>query len=236
MFSEREDKSDRDTWAYLGIFHPLVKRVTLNEGAEMIGGGLVFSDSHPVAFTTFACHLLAKNVTMSIFFNKDKNLRFTRPHRPLDAFDWIWEARDQHGLYIHPFLAFIHNGTSGYGIASATGTRLKEGSVVARIPKTCIMSPRTTYVPLRAVLTTVDWPAIVKLALVFLYEFWLKKASRFAGYNAIFCGKEGELVVPDVPRLWKHEDKVYLAGTEIEDRRGDSDVCPSPDVRLILSG
>ena len=167
---------------------------------------------------------------MSIFFKMDKNLRFAHPPRPLDAFDWIWEARDQHGLYIHPYLAFIHNSNSGYGIASATGTRLKEGTVVARIPKTCVMSPRTTHVPLRAVLATVDWPAIVKLALVFLYEFWLKKASRFAGYNAIFYGKEGELVVPDVPRLWSNEDKTYLAGTEIEDRREDSDVCSSPDI------
>jgi hypothetical protein len=148
-----------------------------------------------------------------------------RPVRKLDALDWIWDARDQYGLYIHPSLAFIHNETSGYAVATATTKLLKKGTVVARIPKSCIMSPRTTHVPLRAVLETVDWPAIVKLALVFLYEFRLKKASRFAGYNMLFCDEDGGLVVPDVPRLWSHEDKTYLGGTEIADRNGNSDVC-----------
>jgi hypothetical protein len=144
--------------------------------------------------------------------------------RKLDALNWIWDARDQYGLYIHPSLAFIHNKTSGYAVATATTKPLKKGTVVARIPKSCIMSPRTTHVPLRAVLETVDWPAIVKLALVFLYEFWLKKASRFAGYNMLFCDEDGGLVVPDVPRLWSQENRAYLAGTEIADRNGDSDV------------
>jgi len=147
------------------------------------------------------------------------------PVNKLDALNWIWDARDQYGLYIHPHLAFIHTHTGGYAVATASTKPLKEGTVVARIPKSCIMSPRTTHVPLRTVLGTVDWPPVVKLALVFLYEFWLKKASRFAGYNMLFDdGKDG-LVVPDVPRLWSQEDKAYLAGTEIADRKGASDVC-----------
>jgi hypothetical protein len=162
-----------------------------------------------------------------------------RPPNKLDALNWIWDTGDQCGLYIHPHLAFIHNRESGYAIATVVATRLKQGTVVARIPKTCIMSPRTTHVPLRAILETVDWPAIVKLALVFLYEFWLNKASRFAGYNMIFYGEDGGLVVPDVPRLWTKEEKVYLGGTEIADRKGDSDVpCISSrkidDIRPML--
>ena len=220
----RETRQERTK--YLGILGHRAAELRLIERDQE--GSAVYCS--PFSLTALECHHPANSFMMSLFFKKNKNLRFTLPPRPLDALDWIWEARDQHGLYIHPCLAFIHNRASGYGIASGTGTRLKEGTVVARIPKTCIMSPRTTHVPLRAILETVEWPAIVKLALVFLYEFWLKKASRFAGYNAIFYGKEGELVVPDVPRLWSNEDKTYLAGTEIEDRREDSDVCSSPDI------
>lgn len=139
---------------------------------------------------------------------------------------WLTERKSQ-GLFLHPSLAFIHNPRWQYGVGAYTTSDLKAGTTVVKVPKQFILSARTvSNYALRKLLQTDEFPRIIALTIAYVYESHKNEESPFHGYLSSFS-------LPDVPKLWKEEEQLWLRGTEIDACDGLSLVCL--DLRLALT-
>jgi hypothetical protein len=122
---------------------------------------------------------------------------------------WL-KARVKNGIYLHPSLSLLYNPEWKYGIGAATTISLEKGTVVARIPKDIILSPRTvTNQLLREVLAARELTGILGLTIAYIFEICKMEESHFGGYLAT-------LTFPKVPRTWRNEEKEILKGTEVD--------------------
>lgn len=111
---------------------------------------------------------------------------------------------------MHPSLSFRYSRQSGYGIAAHQTSGLKEGEIIARIPRRLILSVENcSNRQLAQHLIDANMTDIVGLTMVFLYECSLLEESPFHYYLSSFR-------IPDVPRLWDKEERRVLNGTEID--------------------
>ena len=151
---------------------------------------------------------------------EDEILRLQPLHDGLSEFNKWVEQHRFHGLQLHSSLAFMHNDQWKYGVgAHFTGHTLPKGTVVARIPKSFILSIRTVSSrKLRTALDLDNMTGIVGLTIAYLYESSMRENSPFHGYLSCFS-------FPDVPRLWGDNEKRLLKSTEIERSGGLSTVC-----------
>jgi hypothetical protein len=125
-----------------------------------------------------------------------------------NLWNWIIDS-ESGGIYLHPSLTIMYNPAWKYGIGAASTVGLQKDTVVARIPKSHILSIRTcTHDLLRHVLGFVKFDGIVGLTLAYMYESTRKEQSHFAPYLAMFN-------LPDVPRIWRERERAYLVGTEV---------------------
>jgi hypothetical protein len=122
---------------------------------------------------------------------------------------WLRE-RERDGIYLHPSLSLLYNPEWKYGIGAATTVALEKGTVVARIPKSLILSPRTvTNHLLRDILVARDMTGIVGLTIAYIFEVCRMEDSPFGGYLVT-------MTFPKVPRAWRREEKEILKGTEVD--------------------
>ena len=121
---------------------------------------------------------------------------------------WL-DERKYAGIYVHPGITFAIHPDFGFFVASFNPTGLDEGTVVARIPKTYVMSTRTVSNPaMTEAILSADFNRLIRLTVAFMYELSLQEDSGFFGYFQ-------SINIPDVPRLWSDEDRRLLEGTEI---------------------
>lgn len=132
------------------------------------------------------------------------------PTEPFSDFDnWLFSHKFD-GLYLHSSLSPIHNPLWTYGLGAHTTRDLTAGTVVARIPKQCMLSVRTVSndVLRDALQSEEDVQGIVGLTIAYIYENCKLEESPFHGYLTSFQ-------FPDVPRFWRADEKLLLKGTEI---------------------
>jgi len=123
---------------------------------------------------------------------------------------WLIQNKN-HGLFIHSSLALIYNPRWQWGFgAHFAGKSLTPGTVVARTSKQCMLSVRTvSSKALQEAIQAEELTGVEGLTIAYIYESCKGKQSFFYGYLSTFT-------LPDVPMLWKDEEKLLLKGTEIE--------------------
>jgi hypothetical protein len=123
---------------------------------------------------------------------------------------WILDHRAD-GMWLHPSLGWHRSRAYGGGINSIDTLNLDKGTVVAKIPKSLILSRRTVTnsVFRDFVLPHLHEPPIVVLAIAYLHELTKKRESHFYPYL-------DSLPVPNVPWTWTAEERELLKGTEVE--------------------
>ena len=124
---------------------------------------------------------------------------------------WMYINHNRHkGLKLHPSLTFMFNKKWRYGVGAFTTVNLVANTVVAQIPKSCILSVRTVSNPmLRDLLQSRNLGGLVGLTIAYIYESCQGKSSPFYDYISCFT-------YPDIPKLWKSDEKALLKGTDLE--------------------
>ncbi|KTW29185.1 hypothetical protein T552_01142 [Pneumocystis carinii B80] len=107
-------------------------------------------------------------------------------------------------IYIH---SGIKLGKRDDGFFVYTEKMLKKNTIILKVPKNAILSPKTSL--LSHLLDITKIPSILCLCIVYMYEKSLGQKSPWYGYLQIMPDKV------DIPKLWNHE-KNWLKGTEIE--------------------
>jgi len=153
------------------------------------------------------------------------------PDRGLRMFnEWLFN-RKYEGFYLHPSLAFMYlPKIEGYGVGIWAPLDLSEGEVVAKIPKSWILSVRTvSNEELKIALVKHYFVNMIGLTIAYIYESGRKNQSPFYGYLTCFS-------VPDVPRLWSDHERALLEGTDIDILGGASLVDCRIELYTNLSG
>jgi len=144
-----------------------------------------------------------------VYFD-DSCFSFLRDPPSIGFFNLFLYEHRYKGFWMHPSLCFRYSHGSGYGVAAHQTSGLKEGEIIARIPKRLILCVQNCSNRLLAQhLIDSNMTDIVGLTMVFLYEGSLSEESPFHYYLR-------SLRLPDVPRLWENEERRVLKGTEID--------------------
>ncbi|GAA5949970.1 hypothetical protein JCM3765_007754 [Sporobolomyces pararoseus] len=129
-----------------------------------------------------------------------------------------WLAQNQ--VYLDPRLAIDQSRPSSTRIVVGASSSLPPNETVARIPKSCILSRRTSslskftqQVPGQLLLQLESLTPPLQLSVHVLYEIAIASRSKWYGYFAN-CPKE----IVDIALLWELEGEAqkWIGGTELE--------------------
>ncbi|KAG5439954.1 hypothetical protein PCANB_000236 [Pneumocystis canis] len=140
--------------------------------------------------------LLEPMLTMNDFLKALKN---TRPTVNSDDLKRYVQFTHEFGLE--------EIGKRNDGFFVYTKTSLKKNTIILKVPKNKILSPKTSE--LSYILNDPKMTSVISVCIAYMHEKSLGQKSLWYGYLQIMPNKV------DIPKLWNHE-KNWLKGTEID--------------------
>ncbi|CCG82573.1 Uncharacterized protein C16C6.01c [Taphrina deformans PYCC 5710] len=117
-----------------------------------------------------------------------------------------WLKSSEQGIKLHPSLKIrCHTDGTGYGVFSTAD--IVEDTVIMEVPKSSLLSPRTTGIS--NVLDSADLEPMISCCLAYLYERSKGPESPWHAYIQV-CPS----VVP-ISKIWSKQDQSILRGTEV---------------------